>query len=241
MVLWSMPRSGTSHLSIELGKHPCIANAAEVLHPHFDELHDPLNISKRLSEVMNVSLTKLLLNLNTPRSDLTDFLFRARQLVCPEKLSLPGGDACRGRCVLAVKLFDLWGTSAYQPGLAKLVQHEDVSTVVLYRDVMPMFCSLKHARAHRDWSAVPSLHKFPLPNCSDVATEHEIELKARQADQERWHKLAASLLWQRDYLSIPFESTINFSTFSSVYAHIIGFLGLAPMSQGMELPLDVGE
>lgn len=239
LVMWSMPRSGTSHLIRELGKHPCIANANEFLNPDYEDVHDPLNITTRLSDMMSMRLSDLLNGLNS-KVELSDFVFTARQLVCPERLALPGGDGCMGRCVLVLKVFDVWRNSANKTGLAHLLQHEDVSTMVLHRDPKPMFCSLQHSYKYQDWGATPREHKARMANCSDIIARHPELLERRKMEQERWHKIAFTSLRGKDYLSVSFESITKPDTLPTVYAHIIGLVGLTHVSQGMEIDVDVG-
>jgi hypothetical protein len=209
MAIVAMARSGSTHLSLVLGQHPCIVNAGEFL-----GWQDPKQLHRQANWSRQAAL-----------SNPGGFLDAARAIACS---GVPA--QCGGQCTLLWKHFNVHLAGDWDLHRTVLTDPR-VRVLVLERNVAAQFCSKQHAEATGDWGITPRKHQSygygkdeidaKQQKCMQMVQDehHVLHQRHKEFLQEhvRWFASvrAALALVGKPHVEVPFDASVRSCTFYS--------------------------
>ena len=226
IVIFSLERTGSTQLSFQLGRHPCVVDAFEFFNAklhHFMDTHPVINAQRNLAEPGYLRTLITWLRENMPEGVFArrneapvEAIEAARYALCSEKdrqRAALGEQPCGASCSVVTKVFD-----SHLPFelAASLATSPSTTVVLLERDEAARNCSLEWARKRGDWRHTP--HGVNRTRCPKF-------LPARPWYDMIQREVATA---GRMFTYVPFAAWTDESQSENVLRSIWGAAGLEP-------------
>ena len=227
VLIVSTRRGASTELAELIGNHPCGASFNELLqHSHFPAGYKYVNAGWKMrgyKDFLNVSSLR--------KSSWLDDARHVRARFCRSRPATVV-NVCGDTCTVSLKMhLDTFVTTVADPDWLRLVTAKDVRAVVVQRDALENYCSIRKSTATHDWGHTPAAHMDNVGKQASWKLTSKCDLSSQAARHfgatvpARFNATRTALAAAgRPFMELPFSQYIANS--SRAGARVLAFCGL---------------